>query len=293
MSTNIRSPPRRVSALRALSLVLAFAAVLGLVFGTAGFTSMSADRGLDVNVTDDESAYLGYAPLTDEIHDGEPTSVVEYRNQFGNDLDEFHVTVSIVNSDGTRATIKAVDSPDSLDRGASESVDVTLHCPVEEEVDLLFEANGSGAGVSVSLDRVQTLTCVPDGTAAVRYAGVGNAFVTPIGANDTVEAVIWLTTTKPRDEDSSGEIDPVTVRDLNTSKPVLGQLPSNVQNQSIAAIEFRDRGIAFFHPGWNAGKHRNPSSGRGVPYTEVPLNESIVSNAAVDGRTVVVDRDSK
>lgn len=162
MSTQNRPPQRRVRALRALSLILAFAAVLGLVFGTAGFTSMSADRGLDVNVTDDESAYLGYAPLTDTVDSNESTSVVEYQNRFNGDLDKFHINASLVNSSDTQVTIEAVDSPDYLHGGTGESVDVTLHCPVEEEVDIRFEVDASGSGVSTSFERVHTVTCVPD-----------------------------------------------------------------------------------------------------------------------------------
>ncbi|MDB2294390.1 hypothetical protein PM085_19465, partial [Halorubrum ezzemoulense] len=85
------SPSTRVRPLRALSIALAFAAAAGLIFGTAGFTAMEADRGLAVNVTDDERAYLGYAPLADEVRDGELTAVVEYRNRCGSDLDDIDV----------------------------------------------------------------------------------------------------------------------------------------------------------------------------------------------------------
>ena len=69
MSVSTRSPPVRVSALRTLSLVLALAAAVGLIFGTAGFTAMEADRGVTANITDDENAYLGYAPATDAVND--------------------------------------------------------------------------------------------------------------------------------------------------------------------------------------------------------------------------------
>ncbi|MES3160591.1 MAG: hypothetical protein PPP55_03360 [Halorubrum sp.] len=154
--------------LRAASIVLAFVAATALVLGTAGFTAMQVDRGFDVSTTDDERAFLAYYTLTDTVHDGEPTSVVAYRNQFERDLDEFHVDVSIVDPDDTETTLDA-DTPDEPPSDASETaeqldavVDVTLACPAEEEVHLQFEATGSGGGVSVSLDRVHTVTCLPD-----------------------------------------------------------------------------------------------------------------------------------
>jgi len=162
MSTSTRAPPTRVRALRTLSLVLAFMAAVGLIFGTAGFSAMEADRGITANVTNDESAYLGYEPLADEAHDGESTPVVEYRNQFGSDLDEFDVTVSIADPGSTDATIESVETPPPIGEGAAATVDVTLRCSEEERVPLLFEADGNGGGVSVSLDRVHAVTCVPD-----------------------------------------------------------------------------------------------------------------------------------
>jgi hypothetical protein len=163
MSTT-RPPPARVSALRTLSIVLAFTAAVGLVFGTAGFSAMEADRGLAVNVTDDDEAYLGYEPLVPEnerITENTSTRVVEYRNQFGVDLDTVVVDVSSANP-GSGPTVETIDAPYRLDRGTADSVSVTLECSTEQEVELEFEATGSGSGASVSLDRTLNVTCVPE-----------------------------------------------------------------------------------------------------------------------------------
>ncbi|WP_144798039.1 hypothetical protein [Halorubrum depositum] len=282
MSTASLSPTRRVSALRTLSLVLAFTAAVGLVFGTAGFTAMEADRGLAVNVTDDASAYLGYAPLADEVSDGEPAPVVEYRNRFGTDLDEFDVDVSIADPGATDATIESVDPPSSLDRGSAAAVDVTLRCSDRETVPLAFEVDGSGGGVGVSLNRTHAVTCVPTGptVAGVTYSGVGNAHVETNGTDGTVEAIVWLTAANPGNGGPEGAIRSVTVENLNTSNPVRPQLP-DVSNERVAAVEFRDRGVAYFHPGWDGGKHAAPSAGAGVEFTGGPLDAETVSNASV------------
>ena len=174
MSATTRTPPARVSALRTLSLVLAFAAALGLIFGTAGFTAMEADRGLTANVTDDEHAYLSYEPVVEtdaEVHDGESTPVVEYQNQFGVDLTEFRVDVSADDSD---VTVAAVDAPETLPKGNEGEVAVTLHCDAETTVPLAFAVNGSGGGVSVSFERTHTVTCVAgtDGSSEPTVTGV-------------------------------------------------------------------------------------------------------------------------
>ncbi|EMA58319.1 hypothetical protein [Halorubrum lipolyticum] len=283
MSAVTRSPPARVSALRTLSLVLAFAAAVGLIFGTAGFTAMSADRGVTANVTDDEGAYLGYAPAADEVNGGESAAVVEYRNQFATDLDEFDVDVSIADRGSTDATLESVETPSSLDRGGVAAVDVTLRCSEGETVPLLFEADGSGSGVSVSLDRTHTVTCEsgePNVT-GVRYTGVGNAFVDADDRDGTVEAVVWLTDAEPGADGSEGTLRAEAVSTLNTSAPVRPQLPSNASDERMAAIEFPEQGIAFFHPNWNGENHASPGAGSGVGFADVPLDAETVSNTSV------------
>lgn len=160
MSTTTRTPVR-ASALRTLSVLLAFTAVVGLVLGTAGFSAMEADRGLAVNVTDDTSAYLGYEPVVDEsaaIEAERPTAVVTYRNRFGDDLTAFDVDVS---TDRPDVTVASVDAPETLPGGTERPVRVTLECEREAPVDLRFDADGNGGGVSVSLDRTHKVTCVP------------------------------------------------------------------------------------------------------------------------------------
>jgi len=276
-----------MSTLRRLGLVLALAAAAGLVFGTAGLTAMEADRGVAVNVTDDASAYLGYEPVADEVRDGESAPVVEYRNRFGSDLGEFDVDVSIGDPGATDATIESVDPPSSLERGSAAAVDVTLRCQERESVPLLFEVDANGGGVSVSLDRTHTVTCVPTGptVTGVEYNGVGSAQVETNGTDGAVEAVVWLTEANPGDGGPDGSIRSVTVDHLNTSKPVRPQLPA-ASNESIAAIEFPERGVAYFHPGWNGERHAGPSAGAGIERAGGPLDAATVSNTSVvDGST--------
>ena len=307
MSTSTRTPTTRVSALRTLSIALAFAAVLGLVFGTAGFTAMQADRGLAVNVTSDERASLGYEPLTDTVQSGEPTPVVEYRNRFNGDIAEFDVDVSLSEPEETRTAIASTETPDGLPNGQRERVSVALSCPVEEAVDLRFEASGSGAGVSVSLDRVHTVTCVPedDGSGGdeaivtgVGYNDAANADVDTEGPDGNVTATVWIVDSPP--VDTADAIEPVAFEGderLDTSKKVRpavvqhrapGDLPSDWK---IVAVEFPDQGVAYVHPEWNAGEYTTPKTGGGVAFTEVPLDADRLLRAGVeDGSVVVGDR---
>lgn len=285
MSTSTRTPSAQVSTLRTLSILLAFTAAVGLVFGTAGFSTMEADRGLTANVTDDGNAYLGYDPVVDEgtaIDENEPTDVVEFRNQFDVDLTEFRVDVSAQDPDVSAET---VDPPESLPKGNGERIAVTLRCDVESEttVPLQFSVNGSGGGVSVSFDRTHTVTCVPEDPdiTGVEYHGVGSASVDSEGSNATTEAVVWLTDANPSEGGSEGTVRSETVSNLNASKPVQSQLPPDVRDQNIVAIEFPERGVAYFHPGWNGENHGDPGAGPGVRSTEVPLDTGTVTNTSV------------
>ena len=301
--------------LRAASLLLAFLAATGLVFGTFAFSAMSADRGLDLGVTDDDSAYVGYAELTDAVHDGESTETAEFRNQFQGDLDAFEVDVSLKDPEGTGTEIVDVDAPsDGLDATEAESVTVTLQCSVEEEVTLVYEAQGSSAGVSVSLDREHDVTCVPKEpyVTGVTFNDAANAHFE--WANDdrdgSVEAIVWTKPTPASSEADADDLDAETV-ELGPNDPNLnnvlvppdndtddvegnaaddtgnaaddtGNAAGNAQDRKLVAIEFPDRGEAFFHPGWDAGTHDSPSSGDGVRVNATAgLDAETVANTSV------------
>ena len=289
--------------LRAASIVLAFIAATALVLGTAGFTAMNADRGLGVSLADDESAFLGYDTLTDEVDDGSLESVVEYHNQFDHDLEEFHVDVSIVDPDDTDATLVDAETPDELPADTNGTVDVTLACPVEEAVHLQFEATGSGGGVSVSLDRVHTETCIPDDpddgptVTGVHYNNAANADVHTDGQDGHVTATVWIVDSPP--VDTPDAIEPVVFNEtepLDTAKKVRPEVvqsraPSELPNDwKIVAIEFPDADVAYVHPQWDAGAYDTPKTGDGVAFAELPLDADTLFYASVeDGEVVVGD----
>jgi len=150
MSATIRSPPARMRALRALSLVLAFTAAVGLIFGTAGFTALEADRGVNVTVVDDEDAYLGYEAET-ETGNNSTTVTAEYHNQFSDEL-TLDVTVEVDGEDRKAVSV-------TLTEGAAERITVTESCSSGETVQFTFAATGSGSGVDVSLERTHSVTC--------------------------------------------------------------------------------------------------------------------------------------
>lgn len=241
--------------LRTLSLVLAFMAATGLVLGTAGFSVAGADRALSIGIVDDEDAYLGFEELHEgdgpvELTDGEPKALVEYRNQVTENLTHLDVEVTAEAVGHGTPTASVEDAPDHLDVGQNGSVVVAVDFGGADEVELTFEANGTGDDVTV--DKERTVTVVPETVEVddVIYNGVGSAFIEPIGQDGAVEAIVWYAS----DGDDVVEPEMYTGDDrLDTSSPVSGS--------KIAAIEFPDQGIAFVHPQWDAGSHDQPNPG--------------------------------
>jgi len=143
-----------MNGLRVLSLTLAVLAAAGLVFGTAGFSAMQAERGVSIEVVSDGNAYLGYEPLTGTVDVNGSTEVVEFHNRLNADLD---LSVE-VEADGSPLTNQTA----TLGEGDEETISVAPDCTDGEDVHLRFVATGEWSGVVVSLERSHTVTCESD-----------------------------------------------------------------------------------------------------------------------------------
>mgnify|MGYP005860612499 CR=1 FL=1 len=161
MSTHARSPTAEMSTLKTISIVLAFTAAIGMVLGTAGFSAIDADRGIEVSVVDDEEAYLAPNQTADSVMNDTQTDVIEYENRFGIELDEFDVEDVWVVSE-SNVTVKDFSGPESIGAGETEPVSVTLQCSTEESVTLAFDVTASGDGISLSTTHEREVTCLSD-----------------------------------------------------------------------------------------------------------------------------------
>lgn len=106
-----------------------------LVFGSLGFSAVTADRGVSASVVDDSEAYVGYATEDiDGVTVGDEITLVEVTNRFAsstNDLEIDDARVTIVDSDGIEIDASLPDS--GFDAGESETVtgEVTECTPSE------------------------------------------------------------------------------------------------------------------------------------------------------------------
>jgi len=191
MSTSSRSRTAEASPLKTLSIVLAFTAAIGMVLGTAGFSAMDADRGVEVSVVDDEEAYLAPNQTADSVMNDTQTDVIEYENRFGIELDEFDVEdVWVVGE--SNVTVEEFSGPESIGAGETEPVSVTLQCATEESVTLAFDVTASGDGVSLSTTHEREVTCEP-GTNSIEGTDFDSNGQANVDAADaTYDATVWI-----------------------------------------------------------------------------------------------------
>lgn len=127
---------------RQVVLVAALLASLALVSNTAAYSSVHADRGVQVQVVGDEDAYLGLQRTTTNASNGTADLEVTVSNQFaaGTDLTEIETTVG-----GT-----SVDLAGGGSIAPGESVSRTF---ANVSCDDVVSIAASGSGVRVSLNR--------------------------------------------------------------------------------------------------------------------------------------------
>lgn len=127
---------------RELLLLVAFATALGFALGTGGVSSISADRGVDVAVVEDDQAYLGFEQDTTEADNGTTTLEVTVKNQYPTQTTLSTVTVT---TDGTKA--------DLADVGQLESGTSRTHTFDSVPCDETVAVAASGSGVDVYFER--------------------------------------------------------------------------------------------------------------------------------------------
>lgn len=146
--------------MRFLRGILLVVLALSLVVASGGFTSVTADRNVHVEVASDENAFLGLE--TDGIDRcGNHREFYRVTNQFGT-IELTEIRASVVGTDGVRASVQ--DTPDQLDPGESDYIEIEVK-PIQSEgsdtepgsVTVHIEAIGDGT--DVSLERTVEADC--------------------------------------------------------------------------------------------------------------------------------------
>jgi hypothetical protein len=136
--------------LRRASIALMLASALALVIGSAGFSTMAADRGVNVNVVSDDHAYVGYdtEPIEVTTENGTGSkydeNLVTVDNRFTANLDVVSVETGVSTDD---ITIDVTETPTGIEPGGDSHIEGDIDC------------NSDDASGTVSMTiRVETTT---------------------------------------------------------------------------------------------------------------------------------------
>lgn len=139
-----------------LALVVALAASLVLVTATGAFTSVEADRGVNVAVVSDENAYLG---LDARVAGCGNHARYRVTNRFGTAID---VTASVVDASANLSGV-VTNAPTDLAPGDSGTIDVRV-TPTGNTTPagwVTLDITATGSEVRAELTRTVPTACLP------------------------------------------------------------------------------------------------------------------------------------
>lgn len=127
---------------RELLLVVAVVTALAVTLGTGGVSSISADRGVDVAVAEDDHAYLGFEQNATQVKNDTTTLEVTVRNQFPAQTSLSQVVVA---TNGTTV--------DLAENGRFESGTSSTHTFQSVPCDETVTVTASSSDVDVQFER--------------------------------------------------------------------------------------------------------------------------------------------
>lgn len=261
---HLKYATRAMGNLKVASGVLALLAVALLVVGGAGFSQVSAERGVNIAVVNDSSAFVGYETSGKTVYAGQQTTLVTITNRLDQDIQ--------IQELSTEPTVFDVEDgyQDAIAPGESHAVIATPNCTEKQTVSVIVDVAVVGEGIRAELFgdtpyREFSVTCYPWG---VYFTGTGNAFV---NTDETEERVrIWV-----RDDDVhqySFADHPDNFTSISTHEPLQ---PSVIPDEGteIVAVEIVG-GATYLHPDFNLTDSTFDSptdGGRGEIVTETEL----------------------
>ena len=175
---------------RSLILLLGGASSGAMSIGTGAFSSVEAERGVEVNVVEDENAYLGLEQIRQTVSGDDGTRVIQVTNQFGGALD---ISITVDQRDGTIDEIEGKGIEIEDDRGSDdedeedgeeetdendrcedddrvlcigEEAFITVECEGNGRVEFTLTFDGTVSKTGTTVDRTRTFRLDCDGNEA-------------------------------------------------------------------------------------------------------------------------------
>jgi len=241
---------------RAVSVLLAVTAASMLVTGSFGFTSVSAERGVTVSVTDDDRAYIDYRTVGGTVEEGGSVSLVEIGNLFGTRVELTNVSI-----DGGSFHIETDAEGETIDSGEHRTITGTVvDCEpgTTEQVEVTVGLDGDGVSAQISGETrgfdvgcTQPTETTPTGSVdGADFRGSGQVRFEATNV-DTTNVTYWTTTEKWNDGAANFTRDTRKDFDVGDKLQVTGK-------SNIVAVYFPQYDVTFVHPSyydgnWDAG----------------------------------------
>ena len=259
---------------RNLILLLGGASSGALSVGTGAFSSAQVERGVNVNVVEDDRALVGYTSpsdltVPDDADDDGTLTLVTVQNQFAQNISKVEATaVDVAEVDTTTepadavlSDVKAInkaegtrqdteDPEHELDPGDQAVIKATptSHLTAETEYDVEVTVRVEGTGVTAEIfGDTETRRFVieradqdVDDDARVEFDGVGKAEI--LGEDPDPDETVEIHLL-----DSSG-IRTTELEDAEANKNLRGQL-SGPSGDTIVGVTLD--GTTYIHPQWN------------------------------------------
>jgi hypothetical protein len=246
---------------RNLILLLGGASSGAMSVGTGAFSSMEAERGVEVNVVSDDEAFVGYDNPSNgqnsvSVSDGDSLELVVVKNRFSGDaqISIVDVDVTVEPEEGDSPQIENVEfSKGEFGVGESESIAGTVVCDDDEgsaEVEVTVRLAGGGVSAELFGDtatRRFEIECDPVPTVTgVDFRGNGNAELvveddgqgSQSADGGTVEVqVYYVDGDQIRTTDSEG---------IDVSHKLRDQTPIN--GETIAGVHVAGTEGVYVHP---------------------------------------------
>lgn len=144
--------------IKTLSWVLLLIASTGFIFGSVGYTGVSAEQGISLQVVNDEP-YVGYQSTDHHVQDGDTIDLVTITNRASDNIDVTDITVKDGNFTITDPTV-----PTEISSGEDGTIRGTVACTPNENQAIKLAVTIKGSEVTTHLagntaTRTFTITC--------------------------------------------------------------------------------------------------------------------------------------
>lgn len=134
--------------------ILALFALAALIAGSAGYTTIQAERSVDVAVAGEEQAFLSVNGKSPTIENGSSGVAFEVTNRLGQKVD-----VTIQDSDATGSVGLGGVSSTEVNNGHTTDITATCTGTTDGTLDVTVQAESDDGAIFVRVVRSTDVTC--------------------------------------------------------------------------------------------------------------------------------------